>query len=171
LADEPGPVGGTLLDTKFALFTGADIAGSVTSKVYSGDTANLLGGLTFTYEIVSGSSIQDISRFSVGNYGGFATDVSFNLAAVPGVMPTVSSRSSGVGDIVRFDFAGLPPGASSTLLVVQTDAAVFAPTIASVINAGSAQVLSLAPTPVPEPSTLALALLGGVALLWRRPRA
>jgi hypothetical protein len=164
LADEPGPVGGILLSTEFSLFSGADIQGSVTSRVYSGDGANPLGGLTFTYEIVSTLSQQDISRFSIGNFGGFSTDVSYNLAALPGVAPTVSSRSSAPGDIVRFDFAGLAPGQNSTLLVIQTDAQVYATTIASVINAGSAEVVSLAPTPVPEPAAAALIGFGLLAL-------
>jgi len=166
--DEPGPTGATLLATETAPFIGADIQGSVISKVYSGDVDNLLGGLTFTYEIVSSLSVQDISTFTVGNYGGFLTDVSYSSVPgfVPIVPPSLSSRSSGVGDVVRFHFItpALSPGLSSALLVVQTDAHVYASTIASVINAGSAEVASLAPTPVPEPAAAALIGFGLLAL-------
>jgi hypothetical protein len=171
LADEPGPTGALLVDQVISPFLGADIQGTVTSKVYSGDLDNPLGGLTFTYQIVSSlSSVHDMSRLSVGNYGGFQTDVSYNLAALPGVTPSVASRGTGPGDIVRFDFIGLPPGQVSTLLVVQTDAQAYAPTIASVINGGSAEFGSLAPVAIPEPATLALVGIGVLTLLGARNR-
>lgn len=164
-ADGSSPDGAVLMDTRTSPYSGADIQGTVISRVYSGDAGNLMGGLTFTYEILSGAtSLQDVSRFSVGNYGGFQTAVSYNLAAVPGLTPSLATRSTGVGDIVRFDFAGIAPGQNSTLLVIQTDAIDYAQTIASVINAGSAEVLSLAPIAVPEPTTFLLFGMGFLAL-------
>jgi hypothetical protein len=170
LTDESGPTGAQLLAELNSPFAASDIQGTVTSKVYSADADNPLGGLTFTYEIVSGLSQHEISRFSVGDYAGFQTDVSYNLAMLPGVPPSVASRSTGTGNILRFDFVGLPPGQSSTLLVVQTDAQAYFTTTASVIDGGSADFFSIAPTAIPEPATAALVGIGLFTLVVTRRR-
>ena len=56
------------------------------------------------------------------------------------------------------------------MLVVQTDAGDYARSLASVIDATSATVESLAPVPVPEPAMLALVGFGALALLMARKR-
>lgn len=54
--------------------------------------------------------------------------------------------------------SGLAPGSNSALLVVQTNAAFYQPTIASLIDGSVASVASLVPTAVntPEPSSVVL---------------
>jgi hypothetical protein len=170
---EAEPVGGVQLNQVVANYAGLDIQGTVTSTVISGDTSNPFGGLTFTYEIVANiSSIEGVNRFTVGNFAPYLTDVSYNNVAVPGVIPNTVDRS-GTGNTVGFNWVELNVingGQSSALLVVQTDSQVWAPTIASVIDASAETVPSLAPVAVPEPTAMALVGLGAGALLALRRR-
>jgi len=164
------PVNGVLLASVTAPFASADLQGNVISEVYAGDLSNPWGGLTFTYQVTMGpNSPHAVSQFSVGYYGGFQTDVSYNNLVVNGVNPFAMTRSAGMGDVVRFIFfPGIDGGAFSSLMVVQTDALNYQDTIASVINASAATVASFAPTGVPEPALAALAVLGGALLLGLR---
>jgi hypothetical protein len=120
---------------------------------------------------MSALSPHAVSGFSVGNYGGFQTDVSYNSVGALDVIPFLANRSAAPGDVIRFTyFPGIDSGKSSALMVVQTDAARYEASVASVINAGSAEVQSLAPTAVPEPALAALGILGGFAVLSLRRR-
>ena len=175
---ESDPVDATMLDIVTSPFASVDIRGQVISQVYSGDDSNPFGvsGLTFTYRIIMDAlSPHAVSGFSVGNYGGFGTDVSYNNLVAAGISPFMANRSAGLGDVVRFTFfPGIAHGEASALLVVQTDSRTYERTLASVINSGSAVVASFAPSEVPEPAMAALAILGGLAILglrWQRPQA
>ena len=172
---EPGPeaVGALLIDQIIAPYTGADIQGSLVSSVYNVDPLNPFGGLTFTYQVFSAGSLQPVEMFTVGNFGPFLTDVSWDFAGPPGptVPPVYASRNI-TGDVISFDFAlfgaiGILPGEGSEILTVRTDVPFYAPTIASVINSGSAEVQSFAPGAVPEPASMALIGLfaGGVCFV------
>ena len=135
-----------------------------------------IGGLTFTYQIISDfASAHPVESFTVGNYGSFITDVLRDFAQplpvppVPpptlNVDPVYASRSI-TGDVISYDFSlfgnpGIMPDQGSELLVVRTDALFYEPTVASVINAGSAEVQSFAPIAVPEPASMAM--IGPVA--------
>jgi hypothetical protein len=81
-----------------------------------------------------------------------------------------------LGEVVGFSFIGQPlgagtllPGATSAVLVVQTNAPAFVPGLAYVIDGSVAGNI---PTfaPVPEPATLAFVMLslGGVVIGRRR---
>src|SRR5574342_105373 len=73
-------VSGTQVDQVILPYVGADILGTLTSSVIQNDTYNPLGGLTFTYLIMADpGSAAAVSRFTVGNYGGFQTDVAYSL--------------------------------------------------------------------------------------------
>lgn len=169
-------VGGAMVDQLILPYVGADIQGTLTSSVFQNDPYNPLGGLTFAYQIAADvTSSAAISRFTVGNYGGFATDVAFSSSVgfLPVELPPdLASRSVVPGNIIRFDFlnAGLNGGQYSATMLVRTDSPLYAPSLASLINAGSAEVGSFAPIAVPEPSTLGLLTLGAAALLLRRRR-
>jgi len=173
---EPDPAGGLVLASVTSPFSSVDIQGQVISRVLSGDVSNPLGGLTFTYQIIMATiSPHEVSGFSVGNYGGSQTDVSYNnVFPTASIAPFLVSRSSAPGDVVRFNYIpGIGAGQFSALMVVQTDASAYQPTLASVINSGSHLVNSLAPTQVPEPGAVALAVVGGLAIFrlrwhWRR---
>lgn len=146
-------------------YSSATIAGTVTSSVYSGDPSNPYGGLTFTYSLtMSGppGTIDAVSELTAGGYGGFLTDVSYNLSAGE-VAPSNFSRSSAPGDVLQFFFSnngGIALGETSALIVVQTDASNFQ-------EAGNGGVIDSVPsnvgllTPVPEP---AIGSLLGAAL-------
>lgn len=172
---EPDPVGATLVFSTGPLsFSSATLDGTLRSTVWSNDATNPFGpnALTFTYELsASLASIHDIVRLAVSNFDSFQTDASFNPAS--GVPPTFISRSLD-GEVMGFSFIApaLDAGQTASLLVVQTNATAFQSTTAFLINGTTASVSSLAPiaATVPEPSTIALALLGGLILVVRRFR-
>jgi hypothetical protein len=163
-------------------FSSATFTGQLTTTVYSGDPSNSHGGLTFTYlltDLVTSPGIID--RITINGYTGSLTDVSYQ-APGPGVIPTISDRLS--ADVVGFTFIGPPvsafgvlhPGQTSALLVIQTDATQFTPTLASIIDGSTSWVSTFAPlVNAPEPSTLVLAgfaalAFGSVAARRRRAR-
>ncbi len=166
-AAEPDPVGATLVATTgpVPFVVPGSFSGSLTSSAYSPDPTNPLGGYTFTYLITNdAASANSIGRMTVGEFLGWATDGSYQVP-VAGVAPASIDRNVS-GDVVGFNFVPTPvdpltgflgPGASSALLVVQTDAPFYAPSLANLIDGGVTSVAALGPA-VPEPSTIALVL-------------
>lgn len=179
------PVGGvTLVGGSPIAFTAATFSGTLTSSVISGDTSNPYGGLTFTYLLSNdAASAHAIGRLTINDFASFLVTANYQTPT-GGQLPTLFDRSSGPGDTVGQSFiapiAALPgfgqgtlaPGSTSALLVLQTDAIRFQPTLASVIDGSVASVWTYAPElNVPEPSTLALAAIGFVGLIgWQRRR-
>jgi hypothetical protein len=141
--------------------------------VLAGDPTNPLGGLTFTYLLQdNATSASELGRLTVSSFAGFVTDADF----VPGtgvVPPTLIDRSVD-SSTVGFSFVQPPagpgailPGQNSDLLVVYTNAPVFAATLANVIDNSVTQVASFAPQiAIPEPGTFLLAGLAAVGLAW-----
>jgi hypothetical protein len=152
--------------------------GNLVSSVWSGDAANPLGGLTFTYRLSNdGTSLDSIGEMNLTSFTGFGTDVSM-LAGSLGLAPLVANRPAlpGPGSKVEFLFktpiGGVPnftdnlaPGVSSVLLVIQTDAPSYTFGNAAIINGGVANAETFAPSVIiPEPTAFSLALLGLVGL-------
>ena len=177
LSLEVEPVGASLLATTSVPFNGVDsgnnilFSGSLVSSVWTGDTSNPFGGLTFTYELSSSaSSISSIDRLTLNRFAGFLTDVGYNGA---GVVPSRVNRTSD-GELIAFVFENasfqpsLVPGSSSPVLVIQTDSPVWAIGNASVIDGATANVPVSVPLAVPEPTALGLVLVGVVALAARK---
>jgi PEP-CTERM motif len=169
---QPDPVGGVTLTNLTYSFVGPTFSGTISSSVISGDASNPWGGLTFTYQF-SNTGGDAISRFTVSPFTGFFTDVSFQGGtALPQIAPNLITRSAD-GSILRFnfDFPGLnvAPGQSSSLLVVQTDATGYKPTIAGLIDGSTVNLTSFAP--VPEPASASLLLLGIGALIALRRKS
>jgi hypothetical protein len=175
---EPDPLGATLVAGPLvSTLTGAAFNATVTSWVYQGDTTNPFGGLTFVYQVANEDTSTDaIGRFTANGYmtGStvWATDGSFQVGA--GLLPPATMDRSANGNVVGFSFVGPPlgpavlaPGATSTMLVVQTDAPDFTRSTGNVIDGSIASGPIYAP--VPEPATM-LFLAGGLgmALLRRR---
>jgi hypothetical protein len=179
---EPDPTGGAfLIGPTTVPFVSGNYSGTLTSAVIQNDPSNPLGGLTFTYLLSNNpNSIDSLGRMTISSFAGFNTDVSYQGPGAPGVPPFLIDRNPLPGDVVGFSFVGAPigpgvilPGASSALLVIQTDAPSFQVTNAHILDGTTAQVASYAPQfGIPEPSTLVLAVLGGIGLLiYRRRRA
>ena len=174
-AGELDPTGGVLLDTRFEVFSSATFSGTLSTSVIGGDPSNPYGGLTFTYLVTNdASSSHAIGRVTFNGFTGFLTDASFQTPA-GGVAPTNTDRSIGTGDTLGFSFVGSPlglgllvPGATSALLVVQTNAHDWQNNFASVINGTVTSADILAPTgpstAVPEPSS-ALIFVSGLLVI------
>jgi hypothetical protein len=172
---EPDPVGATLIASTGAVpFATSLYTGNLTSNVYTNDPTNPFGptALTFTYLLHNDlGSIDALERLTVVNFDTFATDTSYQSPVLGGaIAPSYVNRST-TGGTVGFSFASfglgtLSPGADSALLVVQTDAVNYFPSLANVINGAVAQVTSFSPaTPiVPEPATFGAGVLGLVGL-------
>jgi hypothetical protein len=176
-APEPDPVGGVVVAGPLVTpMVGGAFTATLTSTVIQGDVSNPLGGLTFVYQVFnSPNSFDAIGRVTVTGYSGWLTDMSYQTPGPVGLPPTLMDRSF-TGDAVGFSFIGPPlglgvllPGATSAMLVVQTNAPAFAPSMANVIDGALARGPSLAP--VPEPASmmfLAAGLLVGVRVRCRR---
>jgi hypothetical protein len=174
---EPDPAGGTVLGTPLSLpFSALTFSGTLTTTIIQGDTSNPYGGLTFVYQLTNNAGSPDaIHRLTINGFDSFLTDVSYQ--ALPAVQaPTLMNRSVS-GDVIGFGFLGpvlgigrgaLQPGATSTPLVIQTNATAYQQTVASVIDGYTASVGTYSPV-VPEPMTLGFMALGfGMALIRRR---
>ena len=174
---EAGPVGASLVATTNVSFNGVDsfnnilFSGSLVSSVWSGDTSSPFSGLTFTYQLFSaGTSANAIDRLTLNRFAGFQTDVGYNGSGITYARATRTLS----GDLIAFVFEDasflptLTPGNNSPVLVIQTDSPVWAIGNASIIDGATANVPALVPQAVPEPTTLAFALTGLVALATRR---
>lgn len=179
---EPDPSGATLVASTNVSFTGINFfgvtkfTGTLVSEVWSGDTSNPFGGLTFTYLLGNDSSSLDaIGRLTLSSFSNYQTDVSFfTNAPGSGVIPLNAVRSAG-GDQIDFNLLSpsfqhnLLPGQSTMLLVLQTSSQVYDIGNASIINSAVANAVALVPTTaIPEPGTLSLAVLAAVALAAQR---
>ena len=171
-AAEPDPIGGVVVGATGPVpFANASYTGTLSSTVILGDTTNPFGpgALTFTYLLTNSSlSTGEINRLTVNDFAGYLVDASYQ-APTAGLPPARMDRSIGSGDVVGFTFEGAPfgpgvliPGTTGALMVVQTNATVFAPTVASVIDGVAVSVSSLAPAgiEVPEPCSVVLVGIG-----------
>lgn len=185
LSLEAEPVGATLVDSLTSPFTGQNnvnatvFTGNLVSSVWSGDTSNPFGGLTFSYQLHNDpNSLDAIGELNLSSFAGFLTDVGFNG---PGVIPLAATRGgipvpdSKISFLLLSPFPNLQdnllPGQSTAMLIIQTDAWAYDRGNAAIINSGTANTAALVPV-VPEPSTLALAALGLMAVAaMRKSRA
>ena len=179
---EPDPTGGVVqAGTGLpVIFSSAapNFSGTLTTTVIAGDPSNSLGGLTFTYQITNDAvSATSLARLTANNFKGWLTDVSFKTTGAGQIVPTSVDRdnlSDALGPSVGFNYqvaqlgglGKITPGATSALMVVQTNAPAFAPITDSIIDGGQANVASFGP--VPEPGSIALLGLAGVFAMRRR---
>jgi hypothetical protein len=145
--------------------------GSLTATVVENDPANPYpGGLTFTYIVNNDpTSPNAIARMTTTQWASFLTDASYQIPAT-GRTPALIDRLT--SDVVGYSFSGIGsgqilPGMTSALLVVQTDAAGWQQTTASIIDSGAITINTLGPN-IPEPATLGFLSLAAGAILMRR---
>lgn len=180
---ETDPVGATSVTSLTAPFSvpGA-FSGTLKTEVFSGDTSNLLGGLTFVYTLTNDgvAGTNSIGRLSISEFAGFSLDASYQIPVAGGTVAPASIDRNPVGDVVGFNFVPvgtdpatgfLSPGMSSAALVVQTGVTSYATgTFGSLIDGGVGTVDAI--VPVPEPSSVALTLIGlAAASLYTRRRS
>lgn len=175
------PAPGAVLASVSAPFTTGAFSGTLTSAVVQNGST-----LDFYYQVAnSANSLTSLGRETNFNFSGFNTSVFFrtdNAGGAGGFVagtetPDTADRDN--GGVVGFNFtSGTPtgggsgkidPGETSSILVVRTNATLFAPGISSVINGGAASVTTFAPV-IPEPASLGL-LGAATGLVLRRRRA
>lgn len=154
------------------------VSGTLTTTAYERDTTSLLGGVTVTYllEVVDGPAGDSISRMSVGQVIGFATDVSI-AHLDPGVTPAFIDRDVSGGFIgATFHTSPLDENANfltpgfSAMLVVQSNAFVAWKGNAYLQGREGVVVPSMSFFAGAEPASWQLLAIGGVILVGLRQR-
>jgi hypothetical protein len=186
---EPDPTGGLLVGSLTQPFVTppgvGQFSGVLTTKVYQNDPSNPFAGigdpdpahhgLTFVFQLQNDAvSTTSLERMTSVDWTAFQTDVSYQPGA--GLQPPTSTDRNGAVTL-GWSFAGLglgrlAPGATSTLMVAQTNAPGLVRVLANVIDGSVVQMPTFGPsaTPVggtPEPSSALLLLLGSLGLVQR----
>jgi hypothetical protein len=156
-----------------------NFSGTLTTNVYTQDMANPYGLNKVSFEYILTNDVTSVghhlSELSLNGFGVYLSDVSY-IPVLGNTNPHATDRTN--GDSIGFSFVQSPigpgkivNGASSSRLVVQTDATSFTSSVAAIENGDIAHSLILAP--VPEPGTIGLAVAGliGLGLVARRRKA
>lgn len=168
---------GTLLASLLSPYSFSTTAGTTSGTLLAAVYRNPSGTLDFLYQVMnSAGSATALARESDTSFLGFATQVAFRTdgASLPGgagfvngtagIVPVTADRDAS-GTTVGFNFVPappgtkIPPGTTSAVLVISTDATAYTNGNASVIDGGTQTVAAfqpLAATTVPEPATYAL---------------
>lgn len=163
----------TLMASNSMAVNGASgtVSGTLRSAVYM----NAGGTLDFYYQYSNDLGSDPIHRLTMSSFRNFTTDVGYRLTAIgqftAGTVIANEANRNTSGSVVGFDFdtpVSIPPGSTTTTLVIRTNANQWGPGFASVINGSATTVASFAP--VPEPATFAALGLGAMALIRRRRR-
>jgi len=132
------------------------------------------GCLDFFFEVtLNTTSMDSLARATASSFSGFMTDVGYTTgpgSISGGILPTTVDRSKS-GSVVGFNFPvpnSVNPGQSAQVLEIETNATKYVAGSLEFIDGGVATVASFAPSAVPEPGTIALALFGFAALIARR---
>jgi PEP-CTERM motif-containing protein len=173
------PVTGPFLaDTGEQPFTATNSLGQTTitgeyrAAVYADpDNSFCSGCLDFFVWVTSNSTSTDaVERITEAAFGAFQTDVGYSIGSgsTPGgVDPSTVDRSSN-GSVIGFNFSeptGVPPGSSTEVLEIETNARMFVAGTVQIIDSSVASVAAFAPgCTVPEASSISLTLFGGALL-------
>jgi hypothetical protein len=171
-AGQPSPGATQVANISIPFSAPGNFSGTLTSTAFTNDATNPFGAnaLTFVYTVSNNQgSVNALARAVFDSFGGFQTDASWDGA---GVRPARVDRLT-AGDVGwSFDIAGgvgpIPAGATSTRLVVQTDATFFGASNASIIDGAIVTGIPAIGPAIPEPTTLGALALAGLVLRRRR---
>jgi len=174
----------TLLNTVSGTFSstvlGVTLSGSYTAEVLQTNPISGPQTLDFAYQVMIDSSANDkMGRFTAIVFGPqFTTDVialstsAFGFTS-GGVAPVSGDRDT---TTIGFNYTGgtqlgVQPGQNTEVMVIRTNATAYTVGAVNLIDGATSTKPAFAPTIVPEPATLASALLGlPVVLLFRKLR-
>jgi len=147
-------VGGTVVASLVsgpitATYPGGSDTDTLTTTVYSGDTANPLGGLTFVYTV--DCTVGDVTGLTVDGF--YGTVMVSNYAGTSGAAQQVNY---GLNGNINFGW-GLQTAPSTLIVVVDTALSVSAINAANIQDGVAINLQDLAP--VPEPTTIAAGAL------------
>jgi hypothetical protein len=158
--------------------------GVLRAAVYRSTVSNQLD---FYYQYFNNaSSLDSISQIQMEKFGSFTTNVGFTSQDIDGATGSAGKVNfSQTGTLqnpsqarrpntntVLFDFStAIAPNAQSRILVIRTNATVYAAGTTTILNGASATYATFAPTDIPEPATFGILGAGLIALgLVRRQR-
>jgi hypothetical protein len=182
------PLAGTTIDANtgvqaYSVTSGtASMTGTGQAWVVHGYASNPFGAAneTFVYQVsltggtLSNGSPAIIERLTHSTFDAFLTDVGYFQQNGAQIIPPFNDRTVS-GAIVDSDFTTAPImiGATSALIIINTNAPNFTSGNLSVQDGLTANLIAFSPTVVPEPATWAMALSAvpflGLAA-WRRRR-
>jgi hypothetical protein len=179
---------GNLLAFMDVPFSFSTTAGTTSGNLRSAVYRNPSGTIDFYYQVFNNmGSVTALSRESDTSFSGFTTWVAFRTDAsaltgtgfttpTAGIIPVTADRDSSA-TTVGFNFVPtppgtkVPPGTTTAVLIISTDATSYTQGNAEVIDGGTVTVAAFQPSSgVPEPATLALIGGGLLALAAIRRR-
>lgn len=165
---------------------GGTVSGSVQERV----VRSVDGTLDFYWRVFNDAgSVQPIGPFTIAEFSTTAYDGNWRIDGL-GDAPAIKANHDGstvkfsfddIWDIVRY--GGVAPGDSSRFVFLDTDALSYGQTGSMTLGSfcpgslptfcvggQSTPMPTFAPSPVPEPSAVLMALVGAGVLLWRGTR-
>jgi hypothetical protein len=144
---------------------GLDLAGTLTSTVYSGANALTLGGDTFVYSLAESGApgVNDVvDSLSLTGFAGTTYSVYYITPTGAQISPAGTYTVSSSGVITLLFNQNLTAGQGFSQIVLYDSSPTYAPNLAAVLDTLSANTADLAPAPVPEASTV---MAGALMLL------